>query len=299
VTYFQNVGKYHYNDTTTNDTSAWSYYNDTEYGPSFLQFTVEISKPAQLAVDLGISNVPIQMDDSTTKTANNGTALLPFHVGENVTISVPQVLPLQNLTRLVFQGWQNGSNSTERSVLLEGNIRVRGFYQPQYLLQVNSVVPAYAQSTWQNPGSSVTLETATSAPMNSPLGALGVHYIFKGWTGDVTSNANKITLSINTPKVVNANFTPDLTTLTLPSILLAGVVGAVSLTIVQRRSVATASPIEMDSEDYETKQGSEKLCASCGKPAKGNWVHCIKCGNILGKTPKSTPSSRSRRRSKR
>jgi hypothetical protein len=298
VTYFQNVGKYHYNDTTTNDTSAWSYYNDTEYGPSFLQFTVEISKPAQLAVDLGISNVPIQTDDSITKTASNGTALLPFHVGENVTISVPQVLPLQNLTRLVFQGWQDGGNSTERSVLLNGNIRVKGFYQPQYLLQVNSVVPAYTQSTWHNPGSSVTLKTATSAPMNWPLGSLGLRYNFKGWTGDVTSSSIRLSLVMDKPKVIRANFTPDLTPLTLPSILLAGVVGGVSLTIVQRRSVANASPIETDSEDNETKQGSEKLCASCGRPTKESWAYCIKCGKNLGETSKSAPSRRSRRRSK-
>jgi hypothetical protein len=290
VTYFQNVGKYRFNDTTTNDPSAWSYYNDTEYGPSFNQFIVVISKPAQVAVDLGISNVPVTIDDSTTKTASDGTAVFPFHVGETVTISVPSVVLLQNSTRLVFLGWHGGGNSSERSVLLEGNNEAAGVYQPQYLLQVTSVVSTYDQSSWHEPGSNVTLEVGSSAPMNWPWGSLGLRYLFKGWTGDVTSNSNKITLLIDKPKVVTANFAPDLTQLILPSILLAGAIAGVSGTVIQRRSKADALSVEeMETESDDAEQGSKKSCESCGEPAKGNWVYCTNCGKTL-KESESAPN---------
>lgn len=290
VTYFQNVGKYYFNDTTTNDPSAWSYYNDTEYGPSFSQFTVVISKPAQVSVDLGVPNVPVTINNSTARTALDGRAALTFHVGETVTISVPSVVPLQNSTRLVFLGWHGGGNSPERSVLLEGNSKVAGDYQPQYLLQVTSVVSTYSQSSWHQPGSNVTLEVGSSAQMNWPWASLGLRYLFKGWTGDVTSSSSKITLVMDKPKVVTANFAPDLTPLILPSIILAGAIAGVSRTVIQRRSKANASSIEAETESDNAGQGYGRSCESCGEPAKENWVYCTRCGKTLREPSESAPN---------
>jgi hypothetical protein len=310
IAYYQNAGKYSANDTTNNQTSAWSYYNDTDYGPSFLEFTVKISQTAQLEVDLSVSNVAVRMGDSTAKTSAEGAVASQFNVGENVTVSVPEVLPLENSTRLVFQGWQGGGNSTNTSVLLDGDIKLVGVYKPQYLLRVDSPASVYVQSKWYEPGSNVTLEVNSSVPMDWPLGALGVHYIFKGWTGDVTSNANKITLSMNTPKVVNANFTPDLTPLVLPVIVMVGVVGGVTLALVRRRKAAkTATPeeeiveeaaeveegavptmeeaTEGDSAPIESQSSEKrplKFCDGCGESIEENWTHCIHCGKALGGT---------------
>jgi hypothetical protein len=283
VTYFQNVGKYNYNDTTTNEPSAWSYYNDTEYGPSFLQFTVEISDPAQIEVDLGIPSVPVTVNNAQTETASNGSARFQLHVGENATVSVPPVLPLENSTRLVFQGWQGAGNSTGRSLLLEGSSKLTGEYRVQYLLTVDSVVPTYAQSTWHNPGSAVILEAPNSAPMAWPLGALGLRYAFRGWTGAVTSNSNSISLIMDKPKIVKADYAPDLAPLTLPSIILAGVIVGASYTIVQRRSASNGfgGPRR---EEHGTEESFEKTCGSCGGKAKEDWVYCTKCGQTLAES---------------
>jgi hypothetical protein len=304
--YYQNVGKYSPNDTTNNQTSAWSYYNDTDHGPSFLEFTVKISKTAQLEVDLGVSNVAVRMGDSTAKTSGEGAVASQFNVGENVTVSVPQVLPLQNLTRLVFQGWQGGGNSTETSVLLDGDIKLVGVYKPQYLLRVDSPASVYAQSKWYEPGSSVTLEVNSSVPMDWPLGALGVHYIFKGWTGDVSSSSIRLSLVMDKPKVVNANFTPDLTPLVLPVIVIVGVVGGVALSLVRRRKGAK-SPAEEEiveeaagseegavpaveeateedsvpKESQSSEKGPLKFCDGCGESIEENWTHCTHCGKAL------------------
>lgn len=290
-----------------NQTSAWSYYNDTDYGPSFLEFTVKISRTAQLEVDLGVSNVAVRMGDSTAKTSGEGTVASQFNVGENVTVSVPEVLPLDNSTQLVFKGWQGGGNSTETSVLLDGDIKLVGVYNPQYLLRVDSPASVYAQSKWYEPGSNVTLEVNSSVPMDWPLGALGMHYVFKGWTGDVTSNSNKITLIMNTPKVVNANFTPDLAPLVLPGIFIIGVVGGVALALARRRKAARKAPAEEEivedaaeveegdvpaaeeatgeysvpKESESSEKGPLKFCDGCGESIEENWTHCTHCGKSL------------------
>jgi len=316
IAYYQNTGKYSPNDTTDNQTSAWSYYNDTDHGPSFLEFTVKISQTGQLEVDLGVSNVAVRMGDSTSKTSGEGAVASQFNVGENVTVSVPEVLPLDNSTQLVFQGWQGGGNSTETSVLLDGDIKLVGVYNPQYLLRVDSPASVYAQSKWYEPGSNVTLEVNSSVPMDWPLGALGVHYIFKGWTGDVTSNSNKITLIMNTPKVVNANFTPDLTPLVLPGIFIVGVVGGVPLALARRRKAAKKAPAEEEiveeaagveegdvpaieeatGEDsvpkgsQSSEKGPLKFCDGCGESIEENWTHCIHCGKALRGTSESIQS---------
>jgi hypothetical protein len=277
---------------------AWHYYNDTDQGPGFLQFNVKVAKLTQLVVDLGVSGTQVQVGDSSGRTASDGTYKHQFPVGENVSVSVPAVLILENSTRLVFQRWQSGGNSSSTIVWMDGDVELVGVYAHQYLLQVNSPVAEYAQSTWHIPGSNVTLE-AGSVPMDWPLGALGLRYVFKGWTGDVTSNSNKISLVMDTPKVVSADFTPDVGPLIFPLIVIAGIVGGVVLSVVRRRAAKSVPVVEVDADDAEItdgasipaeeitdevaspKEASTRFCDGCGKAVEESWTHCIHCGQAL------------------
>lgn len=84
-TYYEEAGK-------------WHYYNDTTQGLGFLQFAVKVAKLTQLEVDLGVSGVQVQAGGSSAETAKNGTITVCFPVGENVTVKVPSVVLLPNST---------------------------------------------------------------------------------------------------------------------------------------------------------------------------------------------------------
>jgi hypothetical protein len=108
------------------------------------------------------------------------------------------------------------------------------------------------------------------------------------------------------PKVVNANFTPDLTPLVLPAIVIVGVVGGVALSLVRRRKggkspaeeeiveeaagseegavPAVEEATEEDSvpkESQPSEKGPLKFCDGCGESIEENWTHCIHCGKAL------------------
>lgn len=281
------------------EAGQWHYYNDTDQGPGFLEFAVKVAELTQLEVDLGVSGVQVQAGNFSAMTGKNGAITMRFPVGENVTVKVSSVVLLPNSTQMVFQGWRGGDNSTATSIHLDGDVRLVGVYRPQYLLQVNSPATTYTQATWYQPGSNVTLEVSGSVPMNWPWSSLGLRYIFKGWTGDVTSSSNKITVVMDTPKILTANFAPDLTSLILPIIVIAGVVGGVALSLARRG--ATKAPTEEEAveevaepeetvvptgqepanEDTTPNESSTKFCDGCGEPVEGNWVHCIHCGKVL------------------
>ena len=297
IAYYQSIEGYLPPEIGPNNSTAWYFYNDTTMayeGPSYLQFTLKVSKPAQLVVDLGVSGVTINAgDNSTTETASDGTVTLPFHVGEIISLSVPSVFPLQNSTRLIFQGWSDGIPSGNRTIMLDGDMKLVGAYGRQYLLRVDSVVPAYDQSTWHNPSSSVSLQVNSSVPMSWPLGMLGFRYTFKGWSGSVQSHATQLNVTIDQPMIVSADYGVDYSRLVIPSILAIGIGGAIVSVLLHARRPIKPSPVEEELTDEQAETSMEegvitaassgsRLCDKCDQPVQEDWTHCPRCGNILG-----------------
>lgn len=202
-------------------------------------------------------------------------------MGAGYEISVAAILPFQNGTRLIFTGWQDGVNSTMRTLLLDGDTRLDGSYKVQYLLRINSIVPSYSSSDWYDSGTILTLHSQNVIPLGGPLSFLGLHYAFRGWSGDIASNEMSINLTLDRPKVVNADFVIDYTPLVIPLILVVGVLGGVALVLVSRRKGK-----RLVAEDVEV-EASQRVCEHCGEAVETDWTHCIKCGEALG--PSSKP----------
>ncbi len=256
---------------------TWQYYADNYQGPGFAELTIKVAKLASLEVDLGIPNVTVKVDNSTGKTSNAGTVALQLPVGIAHEISVPSLLTFENSTRLVFAGWKDRMNSTDRILMLNGNSKLVGFYVTQYLLHVDSIVPTYSQTAWYNIGANVSLRVASSLPLGGPLEFLGLKYEFKDWSGDLDSGSPSINFTMDRPKVLNANFAVNYTPLVLPSVLAIGILGGVALALLRRKR-AKSTP----TEDQETVQvAPPKFCESCGEPVEEDWTHCVHCGKTL------------------
>ena len=257
---------------------VWQYYNDSFQGPGYEQLSVKVARTANLEIDLGAAGLQITVANSTQQTSDSGSASIMLPVDQTYNVSVPMDVELKNATKLVFSGWNDGINVTARNVLLDGDVKIAGFYRHQYFLQVESPVPAYSYSKWCDAGSNVTLRVNSTVPFGSPLDLLGLKYVFQGWTGDVNSQLNQVNVTMNSPKSIDANFSVDYRPLVLPAILVAGIIGAVILTMLRRKRTTTNLPSETTESTPETDSA---LCSSCGKPVEKEWKHCIHCGADL------------------
>lgn len=255
---------------------SWQFLNDSNSGPTYLQVTIRVGKTVNLDVDLGKPNVAVAFDNVTVKTSPSGDAQLMMQVGNKHIISVQPVVELQNSTRLVFSGWSDGSNQTQKIVMLSSDMKLIGSYRTQYLLTMNSIVPSYSKSDWYNAGANVSLRVDDSIPMGGLLGSLGARYVFRGWSGDLESSSTSVNVVLDRPKILNANFAGDYTSLVVPAIVAVGLIGGVVLVALRRRT-STAAP----KEEAVSTIDEQKVCGSCGEPVEEDWTHCIHCGKAL------------------
>ena len=122
------------------DDGVWRFFNNSLNGPGLRQVSVRVGKTANFDVELGTSGVPVSIDNLTVKTSSNGDAKMTLFEGNTYVLSVPPVVEFQNMTRLVFSGWDDGSKQSQRSIVFNDDMKLTGAYRIQYLLQVNSLV---------------------------------------------------------------------------------------------------------------------------------------------------------------
>jgi len=255
----------------------WKYFTDPDQGPGFAQTKVKVAPLAALEIDLGLSDIPVKVNGSTASTSSLGSVTLQLPVGVAHQITVESILLFDNSTRMVFAGWRDGSNDTQRTLMLDGDLKITGAYRTQYLLRVSSILSAYSNSTWFDSGSNITLRADDSVPMSGVFGMFGLRYVFRGWSGDIESTARSVSLIVNKPRAVNANFDVDYTPIVIPVILLIGIIGGAILLVLRKRRSPTPTAIEEEVEDEAVR-----VCGDCGEPIEESWTHCVHCGKALG-----------------
>jgi hypothetical protein len=254
------------------DNGAWKFYNDTVLGPGYAQVTIEVSRYATLEVDLGAPGLAVTLGNSSNITTQTGDLNATLLVGMSYQLSVPSDQEYENSTRIVFSGWQDGNNKTQRLISLTGDTELIGYYRPQYLLKVTSSQSGYSYQQWYAPGSNVTLQEANFVPTSWPLELFGGKYVFSGWSGDVNSSSSEISFAMNSPKTIYANFSIDYGFLIFPIIVALGIIGEIILLALKRRKriKSTLEPLTLSA-----------TCPSCGEDVEKDWVHCIHCGDNL------------------
>jgi len=262
------------------DEGTWNFFNNSLNGPSFSQATITVGRMANISINLGASKVPVLIDDTVVETSPLGEARIMMLVGRAHTVSVPPVVEFQNSTRLVFDGWTNGSNQTRRTVTLNGDVGLGARYKIQYLLKVDYL--SSSTSEWHDAGSNVTLRAPSYSESSWPLDLLGIRENFAGWRGDVNSPMQEIRITMNNPLTIIAVSSLDYSSLIFPCIISVGLIGAVSLYLLRRKRLRRDEVLDLPEE-------MNLGCDRCGQPVEMKWAHCIKCGADLPKR-KSTKS---------
>jgi hypothetical protein len=260
------------------EAGKWQYYADDYRGTGFAEMTIRVASLATLEIDLGTPNVTVKADNSSEKTSNIGSIALQLPVGLVHEVSVPPFLSFENSTRLAFSGWKDGVNNTERTLMLDGDSKLLGSYRTQYFLLVNSIVSDYSHSGWYDVGANVSLRVASSSPMSGLPGFLGLRYVFKDWSGDLESGSTSISVIIDKPKVINANFVADYTPLVIPIVLAVGIMGGIALAALRRKRSTKPAPMEAQ---VTGEVVGPKFCDNCGQAVAEDWTHCVHCGSAL------------------
>lgn len=175
---------------------------------SFTSYTFTIN--VQTALTLAV-NVPPVVEVSVDGLNSSGGSVQLVLAAGNHTIGLPELVPLNDTTRLRFLDWSDGSTATNRSIELNHDITLTGNYVIQFRLQLISPVKI-SGAGWYDKGSTVTLsiESAT-LPMGGIMGDLGGRWIFEGWAqgGTEISKSPTTYVTMDSPQVVNVLWTPD------------------------------------------------------------------------------------------
>ncbi len=125
-----------------------------------------------------------------------------YSAGTVVTVGVQSTVQYPNDTRLLFTGWNAtlGENPTTQ-VTLNAPTKILAVWRTQYLVSVNSEYGTALGSGWYNAGST----TQASVPSEIDY-TNGTRRIFTGWAGDTSGTANSVSLTVDAPKALNAQW---------------------------------------------------------------------------------------------
>lgn len=189
------------------------------------KFSITAGSKLKLTVDTQ-STVPITIDGTPVGV---GTASLDVDPGTH-SISVPGLVPIDNLTQLRFDHWDDGSNLPTRSVDVESDITIGAIFVTQHKFILVSPVNATGAG-WYDDGSTAHFSVPLSRPIEGALGVLGGKLQFKGWyeNGKLVTTSNAGTIQMNDAHSLGAEWQADYT---LPIAIIGGIIAVIGAALV-------------------------------------------------------------------
>jgi hypothetical protein len=138
------------------------------------KFSITAGSQVQLTVNTQ-ATVPVTVDGSQV---GKGTTSLTLDPGTH-SISVPSIVPIDDLNRLKFENWDDALNLPTRSVDVESDTSLTATYVTQHKLILTSPVNATGAG-WYDDGSTARFSVPASEPIAGALGILGGKLQFKG-----------------------------------------------------------------------------------------------------------------------
>jgi M6 family metalloprotease-like protein len=205
--------------TTTPDSFTWT----STVGSHVFKITIDpqgtinntnhVSNVATFALNVGPTltiNLPINLTSAQNVWVSiNGAK---YNITSNqFQTSVPtgtitlQIQPAVNTSQGVCQHfvyWSDGNQSNPRQISVVSNTVLGALYTTQYLMFVNENGGTTTQSTWYNVNSTATI--TANDPSNLTVNSSRLR--FSSWSGDVSSNLTTLTLLMNKPMSIQANW---------------------------------------------------------------------------------------------
>lgn len=197
------------------------------------KFSITVGSKVQLTVNTQ-TIVPVSVDGIP---AGTGTTSVQVDPGTHL-ISVPSIVPIDDLNQLRFDHWDDGSTGAARSVDVERDTTVQAVYVTQHRLILNSTVNATGAG-WYDYGSTAKFSVPQSAPLEGVLGMLGGRLQFKGWyeNGRLVTASNSGTIQMNEVHSLGARWQADYT---IPIAIIGGIAAVIVVGVVLALRTSTS-----------------------------------------------------------
>jgi hypothetical protein len=159
---------------------------------------VTISNLVTFKLASNVPNLPFIIDGTHYTADQTGQLGIETRRGVHTVSALPIVYD-GNMSRLVFVGWEDSLTSTLRQVSLGNDTGLTAFYKKQYYVKVTSPYGTPIGSDWYDENSTATIIVQPPLIMQENL-------VFLQWTGDATGKQPTITLTVNAPKTVRAEW---------------------------------------------------------------------------------------------
>ncbi|MBL7094658.1 M23 family metallopeptidase, partial [candidate division KSB1 bacterium] len=199
-----NFNNYTLPTTTAPGTYTWEYWYEDVNKPGIIlckdteSYTVQ---SAQDEITITFQSVPsgriIKIDNQNYTTPKSFT----WNVGSSHIISTDQTQLVGSETKYIFTQWSDGAARTHAITASVSTPTYTAYFASNFLL-TTAILPADAgtistTSGWYSNGTTLQLSAQPAANTN---------YSFSYWSGDLSGNQNPISLIIDAPKTVTANF---------------------------------------------------------------------------------------------
>jgi hypothetical protein len=142
-----------------------------------------------------------KIDGEPHEAGSDGAIKLMVLAGHH-EVEVPTTIERGGGVREVFTGWGDGERSNPRSVMVEGDTVLEPLYKRQYLLTVEANGGIASGSGWYDEGSRAQVSAQSIYVMEEGRS----RRIFIGWSGDSHDKEPSITVPVDGPRKLVANW---------------------------------------------------------------------------------------------
>ncbi len=197
-----------------------------------------------------------------------------YDSGSTADISVTANVE-QSGARHTFTGWSGdySGNGASASVVMNKSKKVTASWQTDYLLTVVSEYGDPQGGGWYSSGSEATIS------VTSPIGVI-IRQVFSGWSGDYSGDTASVSVILNEPMTITANWSTDMLQLYIIIIVVVLILVGLGVWLFifknrkgnkkQKGTVKVSTTTESDS--------TPSVCDHCGTEIKPGDAFCIKCG---------------------
>jgi hypothetical protein len=180
-----------------------------------------ISVPAQVAVSVdGVQQTP-------------GPVSIGVGLGQH-NITVPELVQVNETTRLRFTQWSDGYPTTLRSIVVINATTLQAVYVRQNLLTLIGAGQNATGTGWYDANTNATFSTNQYQPMRGVLASFGAKLVFHGWfeNGQLLTSSSTGTIGMGSPHTLTAIWQVDYS---IPEAILFAAVAAVIVILLALR----------------------------------------------------------------
>ena len=117
------------------------------------------------------------------------------------SVTVPETVNIKKEVRLRFIKWSDGYTGAIRTIKIDKDTVLKPIYVEQYYLKILSEYGNPIGEGWYTKGSLAKVSITPQVTLNK-----NTRVVFSGWTGDVDSKSPTLTIKMDSPKTLKANW---------------------------------------------------------------------------------------------